>query len=410
MIDLLIDVVRQIWDFTLIVSPWLILGFLFSGLIHALIGEKFIRQHLGGGGFSPVLKATIFGIPLPICSCGVVPLAAGLRNDGASKAATMAFLVSTPTTGIDSIFVTYAFLGTAFAIVRPISALAGGLLVGLLVSVLIKERMDRKELAISPEHGHSLKERLKEGFNYGFGVLPEDVGKTILWGILIGGAISAILPTDVSEVYLSNPLIAYPLMLAVSVPLYVCAIASVPIAAAMMAKGLVPGAALAFLIAGTATNVVTIAFVGQKFGKKVIVIYLISIVILALVFGLVLDSLVSGVTAKEMLFKGKELPFSVQLLAVVLFLGLVVRALWKRKGETMQEAKFTFTVPDMNCKHCQATVKKALEGVPGVTSVETSLDERLVMVNGDVDRETVEKKIKEAGFNPAECGPTTCSM
>jgi copper chaperone CopZ len=173
---------------------------------------------------------------------------------------------------------------------------------------------------------------------------------------------------------------------------------------------LVPGAALVFLIAGTATNVVTIAFVGQKFGKKVIVIYLISIVILALVFGLVLDSLVSGVTAKEMLFKGRDLPFVIQLLAVVLFLGLVARSLLKGKGETMQEARFTFTVPDMNCKHCQATVTKALNEVPGITNVEIALDERLVRVNGDVDRETVEKKIKEAGFNPAECGPTTCSM
>jgi uncharacterized membrane protein YraQ (UPF0718 family)/copper chaperone CopZ len=408
--DLLINVIKEIWEFTLIVSPWLILGFLFSALIHAFIGERFIRRHLGGGGFAPVWKATVFGIPLPICSCGVVPLAAGLRNDGASKAATMAFLVSTPTTGIDSIFVTYAFLGTAFAIVRPISALAGGLLVGLLVSLLVKERMDKKDLAFSPDHGHSLKDRLKDGFNYGFGVLPEDVGKTILWGILIGGAISAILPTDVSEVYLSNPLIAYPLMLAVSVPLYVCAIASVPIAAAMMAKGLVPGAALAFLIAGTATNVVTIAFVGQKFGKKVIVIYLFSIVLLALVFGLLLDSLVSGVTAKEMLFRGRELPFWLQLAAVMLFVGLVVRALWKGKTETIEEAKFTFSVPDMNCKHCQATVRKALEEIPGVTSVETSLDERLVMVNGDVDKETVEKRIKEAGFDATESGPVACSM
>ena len=154
--DLIAFVIKQIWDFTLIVSPWLILGFLFSGLIHAFIGERFIRQHLGGGGFSPVLKATLFGIPLPICSCGVIPLSAGLRNDGASKAATMSFLVSTPTTGIDSIFVTYAFLGTAFAIVRPLSALVGGLLVGALIIVLVKERIDKRDFRPSREHAHSL--------------------------------------------------------------------------------------------------------------------------------------------------------------------------------------------------------------------------------------------------------------
>lgn len=410
MIDLLINVIKEVWEFTLIVSPWLILGFVFSGLIHALIGERFIRQHLGGGGFSPVLKATLFGIPLPICSCGVIPLAAGLRNDGASKAATMSFLVSTPTTGIDSIFVTYAFLGTAFAIVRPISALIGGLFVGLLVSLVVKERIEKKDLTYSPEHKHSLTERLKDGFNYGFGVLPEDVGKTIVWGILIGGVLSALLPKDVSQVYLSNPLIAYPLMLAVSVPLYVCAIASVPIAAAMMAKGLVPGAALAFLIAGTATNTVTIAFVLQKFGKKVLFVYLFSIVILALIFGLVLDSMLSGVTTQQMLFHGKDLPFSVQLISVLVFLGLVTRSLLKGKAETMEKARFTFSVPDMNCKHCQAAVTKAIQEIPGVTNIEISLDDRLVRVNGDVDRNMIEKKIKEAGFNPAESDSAVCSV
>ncbi|MGB2769104.1 MAG: permease, partial [Candidatus Zixiibacteriota bacterium] len=142
MIDLLLNAIKQIWEFALIVSPWLMLGFLFSALIHAFIGERFIRQHLGGGGFASVWKATVFGIPLPICSCGVIPLAAGLRKDGASKAATMSFLVSTPTTGIDSIFVTYAFLGATFAIVRPISALVGGILVGTLVSLLVKEKSE----------------------------------------------------------------------------------------------------------------------------------------------------------------------------------------------------------------------------------------------------------------------------
>jgi uncharacterized membrane protein YraQ (UPF0718 family)/copper chaperone CopZ len=398
MIGLLGNVIKEIWDFTLIVSPWLILGFLFSGLIHAFIGEKFIRQHLGGGGFSSVLKATLLGIPLPICSCGVVPLSAGLRNDGASKAATMSFLVSTPTTGIDSIFVTYAFLGAAFAIVRPLSALVGGLLVGSLVGLLVKERIDKKDFQPSPEHAHSLKDRLKDGFSYGFGALPDDVGKTVLWGILIGGALSAILPRDVSEIYLSNPVIAYPLMLAISVPLYVCAIGSVPVAAVMMSKGLVPGAALAFLIAGTATNVVTIAFVGQKFGKKVVVIYLVSIVFLALISGILLDALLGGVVVKEMLFKGREIPYALKLICTVLFVGLILKGFRRGKGEKMKEAKYTFHVPDMNCKHCQSAVEQALKETPGVRSAEVLLDERLVKVDGEVDGETVLKRLKDAGY------------
>jgi uncharacterized membrane protein YraQ (UPF0718 family)/copper chaperone CopZ len=409
-LDILLNIVKETWAFTLIVSPWLILGFVVSGLIHAFIGEKFIRQHLGGGGFSPVLKATLFGIPLPICSCGVIPLAAGIRNDGASKAATMAFLVSTPTTGIDSIFVTYAFLGTAFAIVRPIAALVGGLFVGLLVSLAIKEKTQKREFASGPEHHHSLGQRLKDGLGYGFGVLPEDIGKTIFWGVLIGGVLSGLLPTDISQQYLSNPLIAYPLMLVISVPLYVCAVASVPIAAAMMSKGLVPGAALAFLIAGTATNTVTIAFVVKKFGKKVLFIYLAAIVVLALVFGGVLDAVISQVTANQMLFTGKDLPLALQLSAVILLVGLVARGLLHGKSKTTEEAGITISIPDMNCKHCQAAVTKAIQEIPGVTNIEVSLDERVVKVSGDVERSTIEKKIKEAGYNPTESDSPACPI
>jgi uncharacterized membrane protein YraQ (UPF0718 family)/copper chaperone CopZ len=401
-IDVLINVIEEIWEFTLIVSPWLILGFLFSALIHAFVGERFIRRHLGGGGFAPVWKATVFGIPLPICSCGVIPLAAGLRNDGASKSATMSFLVSTPTTGIDSIFVTYAFLGATFAIVRPISALVGGLLVGLLIILLVKEKATKRELESIPAHAHSLKERLKGGLNYGFGALPEDVGKTIFWGILLAGALSALLPRDVSEAYLSNPFIAYPLMLAVSVPLYVCAIGSVPVAAAMISKGLMPGAALAFLIAGSATNVVTIAFVVKKFGRKVLVIYLGSIVILALGFGILLDSLMSGVVAKDILFKGREIPYVVQIFSVILFVGLVVRSWFKAKSESMQKARYTFRVPDMNCKHCQAAVKQALKGIPGVKNVEVLLDEKLVKIDGEVDKTTITEQLEKAGYTAKE--------
>lgn len=402
MIDLLANVIKQIWDFTLIVSPWLILGFLFSGLIHAFIGERFIRQHLGGGGFSSVWKATVFGIPLPICSCGVIPLAAGLKNDGASKAATMSFLVSTPTTGIDSIFVTYAFLGTAFAIIRPLSALVGGLLVGALVILFVKEKTKERDFQSVPAHAHPLKDRLKDGFNYGFGDLPEDIGKTIFWGILIGGVLSALLPRDVSEVYLSNPVIAYPLMLAISVPLYVCAIASVPVAAAMMTKGLVPGAALAFLIAGTATNTVTIAFVAKKFGKKVLFIYLTSIIFLALVSGILLDSLLGGIVVKDMLFKGREIPYSVKLISTFLFIGLIIKSFLKTKGEKMREAKYTFYVPDMDCKHCQMAIQQALKGIPGVKSVEVLLDEKLVKVDGEVDKTTITEQLEKAGYTAKE--------
>jgi uncharacterized membrane protein YraQ (UPF0718 family)/copper chaperone CopZ len=398
MIDLLLNAIKQIWEFALIVSPWLILGFLFSALIHAFIGEKFIREHLGGGGFASVWKATVFGIPLPICSCGVIPLAAGLRKDGASQAATMSFLVSTPTTGIDSIFVTYAFLGATFAIVRPISALIGGILVGTLVSLLVKEKSETGDTQPTGAQRPSLGGRLADGLKYGFGVLPEDVGKTVMVGVLLGGAIAAFLPQDFSQEYLSNPIIAYPLMLVISVPLYVCAIGSVPIAAAMMTKGLMPGAALAFLIAGTATNVVTIAFVAKKFGKNMVLIYLVSIMLLALASGIVLDFLMGGVVVRDMLFKGRELPYWLQLGSLILFVGLVSRTLFKGKGEKMPEARYTLHVPNMECKQCQMKVEQAVKELPGVRNVEVLLGDNLVRVDGEVDEKSLKEKIEKAGY------------
>jgi copper chaperone CopZ len=156
--------------------------------------------------------------------------------------------------------------------------------------------------------------------------------------------------------------------------------------------------------------VVTIAFVVNKFGKKVLVIYLASIVVLALVFGILLDSLLAGVTVKEMLFKGREIPFALQVFSVLLFVGLVIRGFFKKKSESTSKMRYTFHVPDMNCKHCQSAVEKALKGIPGVKSVEISLDQRLVKVDGEVDQKTITKQIEKAGFNPTKAGGEVCSI
>jgi uncharacterized membrane protein YraQ (UPF0718 family) len=146
MFEVLVTIVIEIWHLLLVVSPWLLLGFIIAGIIHSFLGEEFVRNHLGGSGFIPVLKSTLFGIPLPVCSCGVIPIAAGLRKDGASKASTMAFLISTPTTGVDSLFVTYAFLGVLYMVARPLAALIAGLFIGVLVYSSEKEtRVKRSE-------------------------------------------------------------------------------------------------------------------------------------------------------------------------------------------------------------------------------------------------------------------------
>lgn len=393
----MLKIITEIWEFILIISPWLILGLLIAGLIHSFIGENFIRKNLGGAGIIPVLKATLFGIPLPVCSCSVIPIAAGLRKDGASKAATMSFLVSTPTTGIDSIFVTYAFLGGVFAIARPLAALISGLIIGMLVYLIEKEKTPE----IIPHHvDHShipFFERVKIALNYGFKILPQDLAKTLLLGIFIGGLLSALLPTDFASTYLSNPFIAYPLMIAISVPIYVCAVGSVPIAAALLMKGLMPGAALAFLIAGPVTNTITMGFVGKKLGKKIFIIYLITIIAVASILGILLDFVMQGLEIKKMSSHGRELPYLIQLVSSILLLDILLFNSVKRKSKK-RKMEYTFYVPDISCKHCQMTIEQAVKKVPGVKNIDVSIDEKVVRIDGSINKDAVVKIIQDVGY------------
>ncbi len=396
----MLGIITEIWNFFLIVSPWLILGLFIAGLIHSFIGEEFIRTHLGGPGFLPILKATIFGIPLPVCSCSVIPIAAGLRKDGASKASTMSFLVSTPTTGIDSIFVTYAFMGGVFAIARPLSALFAGLLIGMLI--YITEKNSKPPLVQTYKHGiHShlsLIVRLKSTFIYGFKVLPQDMSRTLLFGIIIGGILSAVIPVDFASEYLSNPLIAYPLMIAVSIPLYVCAVGSVPIAAALLMKGLIPGAALAFLIAGPATNTITMGFVAKKLGRKVFILYLIGIIIVAVISGLIIDAIFQpGVVTAQIMTHGRHLPYLIQVIASVILLGILLLNLFNKKDKSVK-MDYEFHVPDMSCKHCQMTIEQSLKQIPGVEKVVVSIDNKSVKIDGNVNKEIIIKKIEDVGY------------
>ena len=397
MLDTFLNILIEIWHLLLIVSPWLLLGLLIAGIVHSFIGEEFIRRHLGGSGLIPVLKSTVFGIPLPVCSCGVIPIAAGLRKDGASKASTMAFLVSTPTTGIDSLFVTYAFLGSIYMIARPLAALVAGLFIGVLVHSTEKEEVPKLS-----EHGShasmTILERIKQTFNYGFRILPEDIGKTLLLGVIAGGVLTAALPKDIASVYLSNPLIAYPLMLVISIPLYICAIGAVPIAAALLLKGLVPGAALTFLIAGPATNTITIAFVGKKLGRKILILYLIAIISIAIIFGILFDLITQGFKMQHILSPGEKLPYMLQFVSTLLILMIIGLTVVKRKIRG-SEMDYSFYVPNMTCKHCQMTIEQALKKVPGIKKVEVHLDEKLIKVDGEIDEETVAKQIQDAGYD-----------
>jgi len=385
-------------------APYLLLGMLIGGVLHVFLKEKFVSKHLGKRGFSAILKATLFGIPLPLCSCGVIPVAATLRRDGASRSATLAFLTSTPTTGIDSILATYSLLGPVFAFFRPLASLVAGFLVGLMVSLGEREKIKGLSLETSSMDSFTLKEKAKEVVRYGFEELGRDIGKWLVLGILIGGALSAFLPENAFGILKGHTLLEFLTVLVVAIPLYVCATGSIPIAAALISKGLSPGAALVFLIAGPATNTVTVGFVYSQFGKKVASLYIGGIVLGSIGLGLLLNSL-WGYFGKngELLSPGGELlPPFLRILCGIFLLKVI---LWANRFriKKIEEAKnmdYLFFVPDMTCEHCKMNIERTLKTIEGIEEFQVDLTNKLVKIKGNVSPESIKESLERTGYTP----------
>jgi uncharacterized protein len=280
-------------------APYLLFGFFVAGILSVLIPPEVVERHLGGRGLLPVIKASLVGVPLPLCSCGVIPVAASLRQHGASKGATVSFLLSTPETGIDSIFVTWSLLGPIIGIYRPVVAFITGLIGGAAVDMFHGDgaKSDfKREACLKPCcMAQGRKKRAITALTYGFVSLPRDIGGAMIVGLLIAAAISAFVPKDFFGQVLGGGIVAMLIMMAVGIPLYVCASASVPIAAALIAKGVSPGAAWVFLMTGPATNAATIAMVWNVLGRRTAVIYLLTIAACALSSGLLLDVMLKDI-------------------------------------------------------------------------------------------------------------------
>ncbi len=313
--DVPVKFIFEVWSTLCQMAPYLLFGFLCAGLLSVLISEEKVEQHLGGSGFKPVLKATLFGIPLPLCSCGVIPVFASLRKKGAGKGAATSFLISTPQTGVDSILVTYSLLGPVFAVFRPLAAFVSGIIGGMLVDVFDSERKKSSTVILpvnlfkdeSPEEAtcccHEKKEIccakkdgrsgiLKRILAYGFITLMDDVARSLLVGILLASAISLMVPENwFASMTIGTGFIGMLVMMLFGIPLYVCATASVPIATVLIAKGVSPGAAFVFLMTGPATNAAAIAIVWNLIGRRSTLIYLGTLMVSALAFGLILDSI-----------------------------------------------------------------------------------------------------------------------
>ena len=336
-------------------APYLLFGYLFAGVLHIFVKTETISRHLGKRSFLSVVKAALFGIPLPLCSCSVIPAAMSLRKEGASRGAVLSFLISTPTTGVDSILATYSLLGGLFTAYRVIASFVAGVFSGVLANIFLKEEThvdnhesgecklckgDKKEHSHAHAHDHGIAEKIKGVFRYAFVDLLEDTGPALILGIIIGGAITFFLPEKFIESNLGSGIISMLVMLLVGIPMYVCATASIPIAAALMLKGLAPGAAFVFLVAGPATNIVTMAVVARNMGKGALVIYLGSISLSAVTMGWLLNIIWGHFYASysihhtvhgEMLIPVWVGVFSSVLLFALIMMDLIRRALPSKK-------------------------------------------------------------------------------
>lgn len=434
--NLFLGILISSWEVFVEAAPYLIFGFAVAGILNALVPDQKIVEYLGtsAGKVRSVVNASLAGLPLPLCSCGIVPAAMSIRKRGASRGATLSFLISTPETGVDSIAITYALLDPLMTIFRPIATVATAILAGLADNLLIgeepeksgnkkQEKLGKKTevLAVSTlvgvsavgskcnspscncsEHGipetgekeyfalntvplksrdlelksgpgeeiHNLKlspsmcvpenkdsscscghcgqeknelsperkvkesskEKFLKGVKYAFIELPGEISKWMLVGILLAGIISYAVPDTFIQEYLGGGLKSMLIMLLVGIPLYICATASTPLAASLVAKGMSPGTAFVFLLAGPATNAATITMVARFLGKRSAALYVGVISICALGSGILLDWLYLklGISATATLGSaGELLPESIKAGFAIILLPLMLYGIFQ---------------------------------------------------------------------------------
>lgn len=393
-------------------APYLLLGFLVAGLLHAFVPPSFFSRHLSGSGFRPVVNSALMGVPLPLCSCGVIPTAMGLRKSGASRGATVSFLISTPQTGVDSILATAATMGLPMALMRPVIAFVTAIFGGSLVSRFCPEPAQAKTVAaVADERRHGFAARIADALHYGFVDMMQDVGKWLTIGLVLAGIIAVAVPDGFLTGLRDYPLLNMLLILVVAVPMYVCATGSIPVAMALMLKGLSPGAALVFLMAGPATNAAAMIVIGKALDRRAMVLYTLSIVLGAIVFGLVIDYLLPASwfalsSAGHACCEMDAFPWWKILCAVIFVILLINAMLHKHQHHHETSAPDSgaacFIVKGMQCNHCKASVERTVGAIDGVTSVDVSLADGTVTVSGNVDPATVVEQVEGLGFN---CSP-----
>ena len=477
-------------------APFLLLGFLLAGILHVWVPNHLYVPKISKSNFASVLWAALFGVPLPICSCGVIPTSIALRKEGASKGASVSFLISTPATGVDSILATYSLLGLPFAILRPIAAFVTALFGGVFTN--IATRGERDDVRVQNEtvdfddcdtdhhcgcghcdpstgsgtdriehdhhdhcgcgehgcgcesrdvHAMSFGQKVAETFRYGLVNMVGDVSKWLCIGLVLGALISAFVPNELFLTLRDYPLLCMLAVLVLAMPMYTCATGSIPLALALVAKGITPGAALVLLMAGPATSIASMLVVGKAFGKRTLVAYLASIAVGAIGFGLIVDTFFMDTFLSAMLPHGSAECHGHGALGVfdyvcsALLAFFMIYAKFAHKGcgghcgcgdescgcgehhhehgegechchegnehgdahcDHDEPVVRMYRVNGMSCSHCKACVEKAVRELDDVLFAEADVSRKELMVKwhdeDDIDEAALKKAVDEAGF------------
>ena len=324
---------QNLLDLYLEAAPWLLLGLIMAGLLKAWLPPNLLQQKLGRGRFQPIFKAALIGAPLPLCSCGVLPAAMGLHRSGAPKSATISFMISTPETGPDSITISYALLGPFMAFIRPLAAIISALFCGILNHLFDPEQKTKRATntlpiiesnacgcnendccSVNREQNKSLWQRTIQGLKYAFTAILDDIGLWLLAGLILAALVGSYLPPESLSSWGSGPP-AMVVMLLIGIPMYICATASTPLAAAMILAGVSPGTVLVFLLAGPATNLATIGVIQKEMGVRTLILYLVGISVSSILIGLTTDLLVNTFNIPIEVLPSQNPPEAMQLLA-----------------------------------------------------------------------------------------------
>lgn len=431
MIQYIEEYFAELWFLVLEMAPWLLLGLIFAGLLKVYFPQKHIDKFLGKSNFRSALNASLIGIPMPLCSCGVIPTGISFFRNGASKGSTNSFLISTPQTGVDSIMATYSMLGWPFALLRPVVALVTGVAGGVATNLFVK---DRKTVKTNPftdvkidsvayqESGDTCSDgscgteakqtdnrhSLVRAADYAFVELLQDIAKWLIIGFLAAALISVALPDDFFSKFQGLGFLEILVILAASVPIYICATGSIPVAAVLLMKGVSPGAALVFLMAGPATNVATMTVLGKTMGKKSLIAYMTTIIGGAILFGMLINWLIPAdfILSKVVHVHGDHqmLPTWLMWASAVLLIGSIVGgyflSIYKKKTRMDKTEGITVNVSGMTCSHCEANVKRNLEAISGITSVVADNRTDTVKITGQkINIEKVKNTVNELGYN-----------